>query len=214
MFNLEQSIAEWRKQMLAAGIKSPVPLDELENHLREEIEEQIHSGKNEQQAFEATVLNFGQSQELQSEFSKERDWWDLLHGHIPKRPRFVLVIWVAFCLLELISAFEKHAHSPATWLTNALLIFSLAIIAIMAYMTGIFWSLFLVRTTKRMRGIIRVIVNLGNFLILIPIILGFTRPASHFYGWSSILYIPFYFNLFTGVFLDSLVLAESKKTAK
>ena len=38
MFDLEQSITNWRKQMLAAGIKSPVPLEELEIHLREEIE--------------------------------------------------------------------------------------------------------------------------------------------------------------------------------
>ena len=37
MFDLEQSIAEWRRQMLAAGIKTPVPLEELEIHLREDI---------------------------------------------------------------------------------------------------------------------------------------------------------------------------------
>jgi len=37
MFDLEQAIIAWRQQMLAAGIKSPVPLEELENHLRDEI---------------------------------------------------------------------------------------------------------------------------------------------------------------------------------
>ena len=37
MFSLEKSIAGWREQMLAAGIKAPVPLEELEIHLREEI---------------------------------------------------------------------------------------------------------------------------------------------------------------------------------
>jgi hypothetical protein len=40
MFSLEQSIAEWRTQMLAAGIKTPTLLEELENHLRDEIERQ------------------------------------------------------------------------------------------------------------------------------------------------------------------------------
>ncbi|MGO8763935.1 MAG: hypothetical protein ACLQSR_02225 [Limisphaerales bacterium] len=40
MFNIEEAIAEWRRQMLAAGIEAPVPLEELENHLREEIEQQ------------------------------------------------------------------------------------------------------------------------------------------------------------------------------
>ena len=51
MFDLEQSIAEWRQQMLAAGIKTPVPLEELEIHLREEIERQMKSGLNEQTGF-------------------------------------------------------------------------------------------------------------------------------------------------------------------
>ena len=55
MFDLEQSIADWRRQMLAAGIKTPVPLEELEIHLREEIEQQMKSGLSAQQAFEIAV---------------------------------------------------------------------------------------------------------------------------------------------------------------
>ena len=53
----KQSIAEWRKQMLAAGIKTPVPLEELEIHLREEIERQMQSGMNEQASFISAVQN-------------------------------------------------------------------------------------------------------------------------------------------------------------
>jgi len=41
MFDLEQSVSDWRRQMLAAGIRTPVPLDELETHLREDIEQQM-----------------------------------------------------------------------------------------------------------------------------------------------------------------------------
>ena len=40
MFNLNQAIEGWRREMLAAGIKTPVPLDELESHLREDVEHQ------------------------------------------------------------------------------------------------------------------------------------------------------------------------------
>ena len=29
-------MTDWRRQMIAAGIKTPVPLEELEIHLREE----------------------------------------------------------------------------------------------------------------------------------------------------------------------------------
>ena len=41
MFDLEKSIKDWRWQMFAAGIETPVPLEELEIHLRDEIERQI-----------------------------------------------------------------------------------------------------------------------------------------------------------------------------
>jgi len=70
MFNLEQSIAEWRRQMLAAGIKTPVPLEELEIHLREEIERRINSGQSEADAFSSAARNIGQAQLVQNEFAK------------------------------------------------------------------------------------------------------------------------------------------------
>jgi len=70
MFDLEQSIAEWRRQMLAAGIKTPVPLEELEIHLREDMEAQAQSGLNAQQAFENSVQRIGQADELKREFRK------------------------------------------------------------------------------------------------------------------------------------------------
>ncbi len=70
MFDLEQSIAEWREQMLAAGIKTPVPLEELEVHLREEIEQQMKSGLSAQQTFAAAVQRIGQANMLKREFKK------------------------------------------------------------------------------------------------------------------------------------------------
>jgi hypothetical protein len=70
MFDLEQAIADWRKQMLAAGIETPVPLEELEIHLREEIERQMKSGLNEQKAFEISVQQIGQPKMLKREFKK------------------------------------------------------------------------------------------------------------------------------------------------
>ena len=56
--------------MLAAGIKTPVPLDELEIHLREGLEDQMKSGLNPQQGFEITVQQIGQSNILKNEFAK------------------------------------------------------------------------------------------------------------------------------------------------
>src|SRR5580700_1677843 len=70
MFNLETSIAEWRRQMLAAGIKTPVPLEELEAHLREDIEQQVRAGTEEACAFEMAVRHIGQAVALKKEFMK------------------------------------------------------------------------------------------------------------------------------------------------
>ncbi|HXR46076.1 MAG TPA: permease prefix domain 1-containing protein [Candidatus Limnocylindrales bacterium] len=70
MFDLEKAIADWRQQMLTAGIKTPVPLEELENHLREEIERQVKSGLTEQPALEISVRRIGQPEMLHREFKK------------------------------------------------------------------------------------------------------------------------------------------------
>lgn len=70
MFDLEQSIADWRAQMLAAGIKTPVPLEELEIHLRDEIERQTKAGLSVTHAFKSAVQNIGTAHSVQSEFEK------------------------------------------------------------------------------------------------------------------------------------------------
>ena len=70
MFDLEQAIADWRKQMLAAGIKTPAPLEELESHLHEDVAQQMREGIEAQPAFEAAVQKIGQPHVLKSEFQK------------------------------------------------------------------------------------------------------------------------------------------------
>ena len=70
MFNLESSITEWRRQMLAAGVKSPNVLAELESHLRADIRALEGSGKAADEAFRLAIQRFGSAGSLQSEFAK------------------------------------------------------------------------------------------------------------------------------------------------
>jgi hypothetical protein len=70
MFNLEPSITEWRQQMLAAGIKSPVPLEELESHLRDDIDQQMRKGVSAKAAFDAAVQRLGRAEALKREFRR------------------------------------------------------------------------------------------------------------------------------------------------
>jgi hypothetical protein len=86
MFSLEQTISEWRQQMLAAGIKSPVPLDELEVHVREEIERRMKTGLNEKEAFKTAAQKIGQARILKTEFKK---------ASVPAEIRFVQLVGIA-----------------------------------------------------------------------------------------------------------------------
>jgi hypothetical protein len=70
MFNLEQSIVEWRRQMLAAGINKPSLVEELEGHLREEIERLMKSGVTTENALETAVEHIGNAILLKKEFKK------------------------------------------------------------------------------------------------------------------------------------------------
>lgn len=68
MFNLEQAIADWRHQTAAEGIKGVKVLDELESHLREEIDRQRESGKGEQEAFGIATHQLGDAVLIRDQF--------------------------------------------------------------------------------------------------------------------------------------------------
>ena len=70
MFNHERAIAEWRLRMLTAGFKPGEVLDELESHLRDDIEEQMRSGIDAEKAFEAAVERVGEACALKVEFER------------------------------------------------------------------------------------------------------------------------------------------------
>ncbi len=99
MFDLQKAIADWRRRMLAAGIETPVPLEELETHLRDEIAERIAGGATEAEAFEAAVADMGRADAVQAEFTKfemERDGWAGLAKWL--RISVVIVSW--FILID------------------------------------------------------------------------------------------------------------------
>lgn len=70
MFNLDQAISEWRRRLAAGGIKTSEILDELENHLREDVEQQVRLGATAQEGFESAIRQIGQASMLRNEFDK------------------------------------------------------------------------------------------------------------------------------------------------
>lgn len=61
--------------MTAGGVKSPEILNELESHLRDDVEQRMRSGLEAKQAFEVAVRQMGPVEVLHTEFAKvkERD---------------------------------------------------------------------------------------------------------------------------------------------
>ena len=72
MFELGQAISDWRLEMECQGIKETETLDELEGHLRDDLEEQVRSGMPIQQAFERARAHIGNTGSLETEFEKIR----------------------------------------------------------------------------------------------------------------------------------------------
>jgi hypothetical protein len=70
MFELEEAIASWRAQMAAAGLKCAGVLDELEAHLRDDLEQRTRAGLAQGEAFAAATRAMGDAEALQSEFEK------------------------------------------------------------------------------------------------------------------------------------------------
>ena len=70
MFDLNQAILQWRQQMAEGGIKSREVLNELESHLRDDIEELMRSGREVQTAFHLAVVHLGTASALQKQFAR------------------------------------------------------------------------------------------------------------------------------------------------
>src|SRR5258706_7003946 len=72
MFDLESQIRGWRSELAAAMGNVPEPLDELESHLRDDIDRRIQLGADAQSAFEAARAQLGQAKRVAQEFARTR----------------------------------------------------------------------------------------------------------------------------------------------
>jgi hypothetical protein len=129
MPELEKLITEWRQQMLAAGIKTPVPLEELESHLRDDIEQQMGAGVGAQAAFNEAVQRLGRADLLKSMF-------DPSHSDV----RFLRPVYLRlFCFLAspllLLASIWATAGAEASQVQRTLGLGTISLIAL--YVAGL-----------------------------------------------------------------------------
>ena len=192
MLDLEKSIADWRQQMLAAGIQTPVPLEELESHLREEIERQMKSGANAQTAFLIAVEDVGRGHLLKAEFKK-------VGGMDKERQRkcagIIYAMTLGFYLLATIYAFAKNGLSISQWRLGlaSLVTLLLLVYSIWRFAPRIFplWASQRVRSSVGLMGGISGMVWLIAFVYLI--LPGFDFTTSQLLVAISWAMVPTFF---------------------
>lgn len=69
MFDLNKAIAGWRQDLNAQRTMHAADLDELEDHLREEIGGLMAGGLSEEEAFQVARMRLGSPGELGGEFA-------------------------------------------------------------------------------------------------------------------------------------------------
>ena len=158
MFNLEQSIAEWRKQMLAAGIKSPVPLEELEIHLREEIGRNIQFGSARNRPLPL------QSANLASPANSIRN---LTGAEIKTSPLMSKTVLILAGLFGISFGFAMALPVLGTFhRTGTMLHWPPLLIGTTIIFSAASTTLYLIRTNASARG--RQMVNIGVILVGLP----------------------------------------------
>ena len=167
MFDLEQSILEWRKEMLAAGLKAPVLLDELESHLREEVEANVSAGIDPREVFEAAIHEIGQIHSLKIEFAMAggiHGWFD--EEKAVRSHHTLGALWTLFCLWELIPTawLLSHMSKTAVYLPERMMI--IPIFAIIVDLAGIYGGICLLLGVKLGRPIIRVVAAAVAIIIV------------------------------------------------
>jgi len=153
--NLEANITAWRQQMQVAGIQSPVPLEELEGHLREEIEAQVKLGMSEAEAFEVAVRNIGPARGLKAEFNQAEGSAGWLEADKATQINRVLgLLWMVYC----VGSFWKLTHGLGSGILSLDFqitpLFMVAVLMDLIYLRGLVASVLLMGGVRRERRFI------------------------------------------------------------
>jgi hypothetical protein len=160
MFSFEQSISEWRKQMLAAGIQSPTPLDELEIHLREEIERQRNSELSEQEIFDSAVQKIGPALTIKNEFAKVNKEKGALNWKLFEMLFLIYSFWYPLLVASLAFFFKNGSFSDMTFSQQISSLASAIVFSLFAWMIQLTCGKFPAVRTNRIRDAIFIPVML------------------------------------------------------
>jgi len=186
MFTLEQAIDDWRRQMLSAGVPASA-IEELENHLREDIGQQMQSGASSRDAFLSAAGRLGPGPALNAEFARIRPWFG--DGHSTISDRLLGALWATtaawpFCLFCLFAFRDPAGHFSATGIFFYL--FNVGI-----YGSTIFAGWLLFRGSPAGRWILRTIAMVWFIVCITQIAVGWGPVAWRVWCalWAAISFV-------------------------
>ena len=114
MFDLEQQIKVWRRDLTNEGIKRPEVLEELEDHLRGQIARLIGSGSTKEEAFRSAAQQLGKTEVLKQEFSKVKrhGFWSVRSNPLTL---IILASWFVITGLESLRLFMLYFAVGEWW---------------------------------------------------------------------------------------------------
>lgn len=186
MPEMEQRIAQWRRDLAeTTGCNNEV-LDELESHLREEIQQLVRTGQTEEQALALATLRLGQPSALAREFAKVAAPANWLPVRVVRFVAVVLAILIVGYLLACSQAVgllgAAHVGAVALGYTLSLLVGSLAICYVT---TRPFRDLSAGQMQELERAVFRLMAT-AAVLTLAGLLLGCVWAKDHlgrYWGW-------------------------------
>ncbi len=181
MFDLDQAVATWRRQTEGAGLDSPELLDELESHLREEIQKLIKLGMMEPAAFALAVDQIGEANLLRREFARATGFSGWLSRH---KNHLLGAFWLVFCFggfLKLAAPLSSIGYSFADFRPTP--DFLLALLMVYVYLRGTIGSVLLFGGSLRERRFLR-------FLAALDAVGGVAAIATWHFTWLTVIFTP------------------------
>jgi hypothetical protein len=122
MSNLDEQIDAWRQGLLGRDVVASVELDELEDHLRQEMERLSKLGLSDHEAFLVATQRLGNTEALSTEYSKV-SYPELC----VRRLQWMLVGYLSICMIGRfvdllagsVSSMVLKANLPLAWFVSA-----------------------------------------------------------------------------------------------
>jgi uncharacterized protein involved in exopolysaccharide biosynthesis len=113
MFDLDAELQKWRQGMAAAGLENPDVIRELEEHLREDIEQLVRAGTAEAEAFTRALERLGRPNSLRQEFDLIRQ--TTVRGVLRSHKWRILLCTAAGC----VAAWGYQSFGPTVFVSQA-----------------------------------------------------------------------------------------------